>query len=361
MYDYAIIVHPTNEELLHRYEPGMKHRPRPLVKKVLEWMSPFKASEVSGLISPRGPSPKGTLVMCPLLMEQMISLSPHRVMASVSATIKFALELGTKLIGLTAYTAFSGNKGQDLARHLNIALTTGTSYTLGMLPEAILRAADLMDVELDKTNILIVGATTSIGKFCIEIFAQLSRGIFITANNQVKLNLLLAGLSKEKKAKLENITNIESVFDRVKIIIIATNRLPEGLDFNKIKPGTIIFDTSYPRRIPSNMRDDILVIDGVAIKPPGKNVDFDFDFGLPKGLCYPCMAEPIILAMEQKFENYSLGRDPDPVKIKEIMRLGTKYGFEVANLTSQEKLISDENILRIKNRAQEKVSKATVR
>lgn len=46
MHDYALIIHPTNEELLHRYEPGMKHKPRALVKKVLEWMSPFRAVEI---------------------------------------------------------------------------------------------------------------------------------------------------------------------------------------------------------------------------------------------------------------------------------------------------------------------------
>jgi len=354
MYDYAIIVHPTNEELLYRYEPGMKHRPKLLVKKVLEWMSPFKASDVTGLMSPQGRAPKGTLVMCPLLMEQMISLSPHKVMASVLATIKFALGLNTRLIGLTAYTAFSGNKGEDLAKHLNVALTTGTSYTLGMLPESILRAVDLMDIELDKTRILVIGATTSIGKFCIEIFAHLTQGIFITATNQDKLNLLLAELPKEKRAKLQRISDIESVLDQTKIIIIATNRLPIGLDLNKIRPGTIIFDISYPRRIPSHIRDDILVIDGVAIRPPGENVDFNFDFGLPKGLCYPCIAEPMILAMEQKFENYSLGKEPEPHKIREIMQLGTKHGFEIASLTSQEKIISNEDILRIKHCTQRK-------
>jgi len=354
MYDYAIIIHPTSEELLHRYEPGMKYRSSLLVKKVLEWMSPFKAADIIGLRSDQGGTSKGTLVMCPLLMGQMITLSPHKVKASVSATIKFALELNIKLIGLTAYTAFSGNKGEDLAKHLNVALTTGSSYTLGMIPESILRAADLMNIKLDRTKILLIGATSSIGKFCIENLAHYTPRIFVTATTQDKLDLLMAGLPKEKSAKLQRISDIESVLDQTKIIIIATNRLPVGLNLNKIRPGSILFDSSYPRRIPSNIRNDILVVDGVAIKPPGENVDFNFDFGLPKGLCYPCMAEPMILALEQKFENYSLGKESEPHKIKEIMRLGAKHGFEIASLTSQERVISDEDIIKIKQTAQKK-------
>ena len=76
MYDFALIIHPTSEELLYRYEPGMRHRPRPLVKKVLEWMSPFLAAEVEGLSSHLGRTAVGALVMCPLLTEQMVALSP---------------------------------------------------------------------------------------------------------------------------------------------------------------------------------------------------------------------------------------------------------------------------------------------
>ena len=83
-------------------------------------------------------------------------------------------------------------------------------------------------------------------------------------------------------------------------------------------------------------------------------MDFNFDFGLPKGLCYPCMAEPMILALERKFENYSLGKEFDAAKIREIIRLGAKHGFEIAGLTSHERAISHEEILGIKHNIRKK-------
>jgi predicted amino acid dehydrogenase len=353
MYDYALIIHPTSEELLHKYEPGMKRKPVALVRKLLEWMSPFKAAEVEGLRSPLGRTANGTLVMCPLLLDQMVSLSPSKVMKAVLETLKLAHSLSPKIIGLTAYTAFSGNKGLDLTKIVNRPLTTGSYYTLATIPESILRAVDIMEMDLEKTNILLLGVTSSIGKYCFEILSHFVGGSYVTSRNKEKLQLLLAELPKEKRKKVTIIQNISGVLNKVGIVIVATNHLPSDFDINKLKPGTIIFDASYPRKITAQAREDILVIDGVAIRPPG-NVKFNFDFGLPEGLCYPCMAEPMILALERKYENYSLGKDSDIYKIREIMHLGAKHGFEISGLTSHEKAISAEEILKIKNNAQMK-------
>jgi len=356
MYDYVLIIHPTSEELLHRYEPGMKNRPRPLVRKVLEWMSPFKAAEVEGLNSYLGRSAKGALVMCPLLMEQMVSLSPTKVMQSVISTMKFAASLSPKIIGITAYAAFSGNKGLDLTRMINIPLTTGGNYTLSTIPESILRSADLMGQDLEQSNMLVLGATSSIGKYCIEILSQFVPNTFVSAHNADKLNLLMAELPTERSNKLKRVTELSSILAKTNIVIIATNRIPPDFDMNKLPAGAVIFDASYPRKIPANLRPDILVIDGVVIRPPGK-VKFNFDFGLPDGACFPCMAEPIALALEKKFENYSLGKELDPPKIREIMRLTAKHGFEIAGLTSRERVLPEEEITKISRAAQAKKKK----
>jgi predicted amino acid dehydrogenase len=359
MYDFALIIHPTSEELLYRYEPGMRHRPRPLVKKVLEWMSPFLAAEVVGLTSHLGRRASGALIMCPLLMEQMLAFSPTKVMKAVNSTLKFAKTLSPKLIGLTACTAFSGNKGVALAEQVDVPLTTGSNYTLAMIPEAILRAADLMEIELSSSYILIVGVTSSVGRYCLEILTHFVAGMFVTAHSQDKFGLVLADTPKEKRGKLHFCPDPSSILDKVSIVIIATNRIPTEFDVGKLNPGTVVFDASYPRRIDAKKREDILVIDGVTTRPPGE-VNFNFDFGLPANLCYPCMAEPMILALERKHEDYSLGKDFQPEKIREIMRLGAKHGFEIASLTSQEKLISSVQVLRVKANAHRKKKKKSL-
>lgn len=352
-YDYVLIIHPTNEELLFKYEPGMRNKPRSLVKKLLEWMSPFKASEIENLNSSLGKTAKGAFVMCPLLLEQMATLSPHKVMRSIIQTLEFAKSLDPKLIGLTAYTAISGHKGLDLTKLVNLPITTGANFTLATIPEAILTAADFMEINLDEAYVLLVGATSNIGKYCIDILSHLVCGIFIMAYNEDKLRTNLSELHRDARCKVHFVRDINHLIDKVNIVIIATNHIPQELDINKLNPGTVVFDASYPRRISNGLRDDILVIDGVCIKPPG-SVNFNFDFGLPAGLSYPCMVEPMVLSLERRFESYSLGGDFDGSKIKEIMRLSAKHGFQITRLTSNENPISDEEIIKIKHNSHKK-------
>jgi predicted amino acid dehydrogenase len=98
-------------------------------------------------------------------------------------------------------------------------------------------------------------------------------------------------------------------------------------------------------------REDALVIDGGIVQPPGKDVDFNFYFGLPKGLAYACMAETIILSLENMSENYSLGGDVSLEKVIKIGELGKKHGFKLARIMSFDREVPEyifENLRKVK-------------
>ncbi len=347
MYDFALIIHPTHEELLHRYEPGMKRKSRHLVRKVLEWMKPFKAAEVEGVKSSLGRTAKGVLVMCPLLSEQMVGLNPKVVTKAVIEAAKFAESLNTKIIGLTAFASLVGNRGLDIAKQVKTPVTNGMSYTLAMEPEAIFQGMNYMDINPRKAKIVIFGITSPIGKMCLNVLGPYVKKVFATVRNEEKFLMLKASLA-QRNIDLEKIDILSNDVYSANLIVLAANAIPVGFDFTKVKPGTVIFDASYPRKIPAHLRNDILVVDGVAIRPPG-NVKLNFDFGLPEGVSFPCMAEPMILALEHKYESYSLGKNITPEHIKQIYKLGNKHGFEIAELTSGERVITKERIAQIKN------------
>ena len=86
------------------------------------------------------------------------------------------------------------------------------------------------------------------------------------------------------------------------------------------------------------------MIDGGVVKVPGDSVDFNFYFGLPKGLAYACMAETIILALEEKHENYSIGGEVSLEKVIEIGALGDAHGFDLAQIMSFDKAVSQDEI-----------------
>ncbi|MFH1202234.1 MAG: hypothetical protein V1674_05030 [Candidatus Omnitrophota bacterium] len=360
MSDFAIIIHPTSEELLHRYEPGMKKKPRQVVKKLLEWMAPFKASDVKGLRSVTGKTLDGYLVMCPLLMEQMISLNPRKVLKAIANAGELASKLGVKIIGLGAYAALIGNKGLELAQKIKIPITTGAAYTLAMIPEAILRAMKILDVEPEKAKVLFIGSANNVVTTCIDILGHSFNRIYLNGHHSERIDNYIRQQRKDKGINIEKINDISEVLAQADVIVVATNRIPPAFDVHKLKPKTIVFDVSYPRKVPNNLRDDILVIDGLAVRPPGE-VDFNFDFGLPRGLSYPCMAEPLVLAFENRFESYSLGREIPIEKVREISRLASKHGFEIVDFTSQDRLFSTEQVKQIKTNAQKtQTSKRTI-
>ena len=72
--------------------------------------------------------------------------------------------------------------------------------------------------------------------------------------------------------------------------------------------------------------------------------------GLPSpAVIYGCFAEAIILALEKRYEYFSLGRGNITVeKIDEIRELGKKHGFETADFYWGDKLIEEAMLEKIK-------------
>ncbi len=103
------------------------------------------------------------------------------------------------------------------------------------------------------------------------------------------------------------------------------------------------------------MRDDVLVIDGGMVEVPGP-VNFHFDFGLPPGKAYACMAETMVLALEGRFEDYTVGKQFPLSQVEEIARLAQKHGFRLSGFRSFEKPVSAAHIARVRERAQQRTT-----
>ena len=97
-------------------------------------------------------------------------------------------------------------------------------------------------------------------------------------------------------------------------------------------------------------RDDILVIDGGMVDIPGL-VDFHFDFGFPEGKAYACMAETMALALEGRFEDYTLGKEITRTRVDEITEIAKKHGFCLSGFRSFEKEITSAQIEAVRRSA----------
>jgi Mg-chelatase subunit ChlI len=62
---------------------------------------------------------------------------------------------------------------------------------------------------------------------------------------------------------------------------------------------------------------------------------------------YACLAETIVLALEGRFEVFTIGRDTEWEKVKEIYKLGLKHGMKLAAISGVNGVYSDEDIARV--------------
>jgi hypothetical protein len=64
------------------------------------------------------------------------------------------------------------------------------------------------------------------------------------------------------------------------------------------------------------------------------------------------MAETMVLAMEGRYESFTLGRDITAKQVREIDAMADKHGFRLAGFRSFERAVTPEQIERVRAHAQ---------
>jgi predicted amino acid dehydrogenase len=145
------------------------------------------------------------------------------------------------------------------------------------------------------------------------------------------------------------------------LIVTATSGAGKRvLDIMDVKPGCVITDVARPLDLSADdvaKRPDVLVIESGEIELPGdvhmRNI------GLPRGVAYACLAETVVLALEGRYENFTVGRNIEWEKVKEIYKLGLKHGMKLAVISGVNGPYSDDDIARVRTLALEARAAAT--
>jgi hypothetical protein len=121
------------------------------------------------------------------------------------------------------------------------------------------------------------------------------------------------------------------------------------LNITRVKPGCVITDVARPLDLPAKdvaKRPDVLVIESGEIELPTE-VRGMKSIGLPPNVIYACLAETIVLALEGRFEVFTVGRDTEWEKVKEIYKLGRKHGMKLAAISGVNGVFTDEAIAKV--------------
>jgi predicted amino acid dehydrogenase len=350
---FGFIIHPlsVSEDVGRRY-PIARYLPPRLVEWVLKRMSPMMVGHVTGVVGGDGARAEGWLVGCPLTPRQMLGLDQGYVIGRIIEAGRAAQQAGARIVGLGAFTSVVGDAGISVARGLDIAVTTGNTYTVATAIEGTLKAAELMGLDPRQSTAAVVGCTGSIGGVTSQMLAEVVPRLILVGRDAKKL-----GAVRERvrgRAQVEESTDPATALLAADIVVTVTSAVDTVIEPPFLKAGAVVCDVARPRDVSKQVaqqRPDVLVIEGGVVAVPGE-VDFGFDFGFPPRTAYACMSETMILALEGRYENYSLGREIEEAKVREISALAAKHGFKLAGFRSFERQVSDEQIVRTRELAE---------
>lgn len=358
---YAFVLHPLTVDYLLRH-PGFAwagRLPRFLVERAAAHLPALCVGTVEGGRSAAtGLAVDGLIYALGATPRQMLTHRPEFTYSRLIEAAQDAERQGARILGLGAFTKVVGDAGVTVAKRSPIPVTTGNSLTIAAtLETAKLAARRLGWRDLTHGRAMVVGATGSIGSVCSRLLAAAVKDVVLVSIEPPRLKALSRQIRRETPgARVETAVAAAPLLGDCDLIVTATSAFGQRvLDVSQCKPGALILDVALPPDISAEeaaVRPDVLVVESGEVLIPGP-ARISMDIGLPPGVAYACLAEAALLAMEQRYECFTLGRELQPEKVKEIYHLFCKHGFEIAPLRTYGQPLGERLITRKLARADE--------
>ncbi|HNM97373.1 MAG TPA: dehydrogenase, partial [Marmoricola sp.] len=362
---FAFVIHPLSTQYFRKVEalglltevPGMTR----VVEKAAAYLPPFVYSHVTGIKSPTGAEVEGWLITVGGTPKELLAHSPEFTYSRLLDAAEIARKLGAQIMGLGAFTKVVGDAGVTVAKQAPLPVTTGNSYSAsGALWAAHHALRRLGIAETDghgrlRGKTMVVGATGSIGSVCARLLALASDELWLVSPEAAKLLALKREIEADNpRAVIHVAASPDEHLGEMDMIVTATSAAGQKvLDVMALKPGCVITDVARPLDLSAEdvaKRPDVLVVESGEVLLPGDDVRMG-DIGLPKGVAFACLAETIVLALEGRYETFTVGRNIEWTKVKEIYRLGLKHGMQLATVSGVNGVFTDEDFDRVRTLA----------
>jgi predicted amino acid dehydrogenase len=366
---FAFVIHPLSQKFFQSVEPlaTIANVAPPavidVIEKALAYAPPFTYSHITGIKSPTGAEAEGWLISVGGTPKELMAHSPEFTYARLLAAAETAQKLGAQVMGLGAFTKVVGDAGVTVAKQAPLPITTGNSYSasgaLWAAHEALMQLGltELDDQGRIKGKVMVVGATGAIGSVCARLLALSSDELWLVSPESAKLLALKHDIERgNPRAEIHAAATPNDHLWDMDLIVTATSGAGKRvLDIMAVKPGCVITDVARPLDLSAEdvaKRPDVLVVESGEIQLPGdvkmKNI------GLPSGVAYACLAETVVLALEGRYETFTVGRNIEWEKVKEIYKLGLRHGMKLATISGINGVFTTEDLTRIRELALER-------
>ena len=252
----------------------------------------------------------------------------------VKNAMSFANKMGAGIATLGGFTSIVLEGNLDGFEGKMTKFTTGNTLTAAFIVKGIEKAAKQVQVEITASNILIMGATGDIGMACVNYFKHKCGKMLLCARNHHRLEKLTNLLNAENVIT-EYSVDVNDLTSKADIIICVASS--SGIDLSGCKRNLLVCDAGYPKNLQSKVETNEIKLFHGGMGQVSGGFDFLPDYS-GNFYQYPvshaihgCLLEAMVLAFEQKMENYSYGKGNITVdRIEEIYGMALKHGIDVA-------------------------------
>jgi predicted amino acid dehydrogenase len=308
--------------------------PSGVLKRLFRLVKPMKVDVVHGITARDGRTVICYLLCIPLLPED-IKASPKLAVKRAIQGAQMARSLGARCMGLGAYCSVIGNKGLDVQKAVpEMPITNGGAYTAGTVRDAVpmlLTKLRARGVEPDEAVAAVVGANGVVGfGVCRQLAWKVKKLIMIgTDLSRLEKSAAILRRRMEKHPGAEIvITTDRSACREADMLFTATSTVEPVITKEMVKPGAVIYDLGRPADVHTDVLEvpDVTLIPGGVIRPPG-NLTCRLDTHFGPGLIPACMAETLLIALDECYDRVSLGEGTKAENIEYFVEAADRLGF----------------------------------
>jgi acetylornithine/succinyldiaminopimelate/putrescine aminotransferase/predicted amino acid dehydrogenase len=397
---FTFVVHYMHEHDFIDADPSFEQFTSEQMESLRKWtrdVGPGFVHHIEGVQSKTGRVSDGWLMFLPMIPRDMVHIGRKEVLQILEKGKHMAARRGSSIFGLGGFTSIVSQGGSALAGD-GVWVTSGNTLTSVMAVKGIEEITRRLGVDLSKARVAVVGATGAIGRLVSLLIADRVGSMTLVGNasntdamerchyiaDEIYASLLadhghgLNGSSRKepsgelarrlyrdvaaamndtgncsvaaairrvyKDLPIHCTTNLDIALANADLVVAATNSDTAIIQAHHLRDWSIVCDVARPPNVSDDAgrASNALVFDGGLVELPDP-VDFDV-MGLPPGVCWGCLGETILLALESAEGDHSIGQVLSQEEAEYIAVLADKHGFKVAQPHRFDCLISDREL-----------------
>ncbi len=339
---FAFLIHPISEQTRNLMDLDAEGRLRrtwgraDLLRFCAEAHSAFEArpnrdsqldgprivDTFGGLVSATGARAEGRLYEIPMDARSILA-DASRALDLMEQAVEDAIGWGARIVGLGSMTGIVGNHGAFLAERHPIAVTTGNSLTVYATLRNLEHYCEALGIDLTDEVVAVVGIPGSIATAVAALLAPRCRRLVLGARRVSPRSIQLADRLGARLA-----VDLPQALAEASLVVTATSS-GDCIEPSWLRPGSLVLDVGVPsdvRRV-SPPRDDVLILSAGYARVPAAMPRDSFFLKFFHGIVPSCLGETMVLALEDRADSFSIGRELDLDRIREIGRLAEAHGF----------------------------------